>query len=122
VRLAPLDDDDFHATIRPDVPRGDRTGEAYDQSTEQCWPKSGNDELIQQCGNESEHRGVQHQHEEPQGDQGDRKRQDVENWPDDAVDEAQKNGCQNERPGPGNRHTGNETGSQKQPQHSNQRS
>jgi hypothetical protein len=58
-----LDDQDFVASLGPDVPGCQGAGEADDQPTEQGRPEAGHAKAIQESCHQSEHGGIDNQQE-----------------------------------------------------------
>jgi len=113
--------ENLNLAIRPDIPGRNRTRNAHYQRTQQSRTKSCDREIIKHRSDEPKHPGIDHEQEQAQRQNRNRQRQHDRNGPNYRVNGREQYRGENNAARPFNFYTRNNSGSEQQPEHRNQR-
>jgi len=110
--LATSYDNDLDTAIGADIPGSDRAGDANDDGTEKRRPETGHLKIIQHRRDEAKHCCIHYEDEQAHRDYRERQRKQEHQWPNECIDQAQKERGEYEAAHPFYPHTRDQPGCQ----------
>ena len=105
-------DKDLETTVGSDIPGCNRACDADDDGTEKRRPKTGHLKIIQHRGNKTEHCRIHYEDKQAHRDYRERQRKQEHQWPNECIDQAQKERGEYEAAHPFYPHTRDQLGCQ----------